>query len=170
MSEPTAVNDLFKNGMRRLASGVSVITAEYQGIRGGLVATSVSSVSLKPPTLLVCVNENASSHDLIKHAGAFCVNVLGCDAHHIAARFSTPKERHRRFEDSAWTSLETGAPALAGALVSFDCKVSGTAKYGTHTIFFGEICHIELWSEDYDPLLYFDGGYKKLGNAMHDLV
>ncbi len=170
MRESTAKNNLFKNGMRRLASGVSIVTAEYQGTRGGLVATSVSSVSLSPPTLLVCVNESASSHDLIKHAGSFCVNVLGCDAHQVAARFSTPAERHMRFEEGAWTTLETGAPALADALVSFDCKVSDTTKYGTHTIFFGEICHIELWSDDYDPLLYFDGGYKKLGNAMHDLV
>jgi len=156
---------LFKRGMRRLASGVSVITAEYEGLRGGLIATSVSSVSMAPPTLLVCVNEAASSHDLIKGAGAFCVNVLGCESHEVAARFSTPAHRATRFEAGSWTTLETGAPALADSLASFDCRVSGEAKYGTHTIFFGEICFVELWAENHDPLLYFDGGYRTLGSA-----
>jgi flavin reductase len=162
---PTIDSALFKSGMRRLASGVSVITAEYLGQRGGLIATSVSSVSMAPPTLLVCVNETASSHDLIKGAGAFCVNVLGREAHEVAARFSTPAHRATRFETGSWTTLETGAPALAGSLASFDCRVSGEAKYGTHTIFFGEICVVKLWTENYDPLLYFDGGYRTLGGV-----
>lgn len=165
MTMPTIDSALFRSGMRRLASGVSVITAEHLGQRGGLIATSVSSVSMAPPTLLVCVNEAASSHDLIKGAGAFCVNVLGCESHEVAARFSTPAHRATRFETGSWTTLETGAPALAGSLASFDCRVSGEAKYGTHTIFFGEICCVKLWTDNYDPLLYFDGGYRTLGNV-----
>ncbi len=38
-----------------------------------------------------------------------------------------------------WGALETGAPILKNALVSFDCEISQIQEVGTHTIF---ICPI----------------------------
>jgi hypothetical protein len=59
---PTEAQELatFKQAMRHLIGGVSVITAGSGEIRTGLTATSAISLSLDPPTMLVCVNRNAT--------------------------------------------------------------------------------------------------------------
>jgi len=157
--------DRFKQGMRRLLSGVSLITVSCEGEWGGLLATSVTSVTMAPPTLLVCVNQSASSHGLLTAAGAFCVNVLGRGAHPVADNFVSGVDRSSRFKAGEWRTLSSGAPALVGALAAFDCAVSRTIPYGTHTIFLGEIVDLQLEDEESDPLLYHEGGFVSLGGG-----
>src|SRR4051794_2109966 len=116
---------LFKRGMRRLAAGVSVVTTAEQGMLHGFVATSVSSVCAEPvPSLLVCVNRSVSSHDVIRRTGVFCANLLSSDDIGLARRFSSSQDRSKRFEGCDWVPLVTGAPALPGALASFDCEIT----------------------------------------------
>lgn len=154
----------YRLGMRRLAAGVSIITSRDEGRLHGFAATSVSSVAAEPePTLLVCVNRSASSHDVIARSGIFCVNLLRDDDAETAQRFSAPHLRHARFEGREWMPLTTGAPALSCALVSFDCRVAGTMQVHSHTIFLGEVVDIHISGEPATPLLYFDGRYEMLG-------
>ncbi|AXK82908.1 flavin reductase [Pseudolabrys taiwanensis] len=150
---------LFKSGMRRLAAGVSIITTTFNGERHGLVATSVCSVSAEPPSLLVCVNQVASSHTAIQQAGIFCVNLLALGDDELAKRFSDPAARATRFADREWTTLATGAPALVGALASFDCEIAATVPSGSHTIFIGNVQAAELWQSEKAPLIYLDGRF-----------
>jgi flavin reductase len=161
-SPATIVADpgLYKQGMRRLAAGVSIVATEYQGERFGLLSTSVTSLSADPPALLVCIGRSASSHDPIAHSGRFCVNVLQQGDEELAGRFSSPKFRDIRFDGREWTILATRAPALVGCLASFDCIVSRAITAETHTVFFGSVAEIRLWSGSIDPLLYWDGSYR----------
>ncbi len=152
----------FKLGMRRLASGVSLITTVAEGKRHGLVATAVSSVTGEPPSLLVCVNKNASAHDHIARSGIYCVNILSEAAQSIAANFSSAIDRDKRFDTGSWRILKTGAPALMGSLVSFDCEVRQAMPYKSHTIFIAEIVATEIWESDSSPLLYLDGRYRQI--------
>jgi flavin reductase len=157
---------LFKRGMRRLASGVSLVTTVSDGAPHGLLATSVSSVSADPvPTLLVCVNRTASAHDRIRQASVFCVNLLGEDEMDLAARF-TSGDRSTRFAGSCWTTLETGAPAVQGSLASFDCEVLQDVGVGSHTLFIGAVKAARLWDEEIAPLLYLDGRFEVLRAAQ----
>jgi flavin reductase len=159
MSDP----DLFKRGMRRLAAGVSVITTLDDGQPAGFVATAVTSVCADPaPSLLICVNRSASCHALIHKSGIFCVNVLGEGDVEIANLFSSREHRHRRFTDCDWEALETGAPALTGALASFDCRVSEKMEVESHTVFLGRVATIKLWEREVHPLLYVDGHFDGL--------
>lgn len=150
----------FRQGMRRVASGVVVVTTEHEGRRSGLVMTGFASVSVDPPVLLVCVNRTASSHDTLLKSKRFCVNALHKDDTEIANRFSSPALRESRFDSREWQTLTTGAPALVGCLASFDCTVENTLSASTHTVFVGLVQDLRLWSNDIDPLLYWDGGYK----------
>jgi flavin reductase len=156
----TADSGLYRQGMRRLAAGVSIVATEFQGERFGLVSTSVTSVSADPPVLLVCIGRSASSHDPIAHSGRFCVNVLRQGDEELAGRFSSPKFRNSRFDGREWTILATRAPALVGCLASFDCVVSRAITAETHTVFFGSVAEIQLWSGSIDPLLYWGGSYR----------
>lgn len=161
-SRPTVGADLFRMGMRRLAAGVSLITTVEEGQRHGLVATSVTSLSGEPPSLLVCINRSTSSYEPITRSGIFCVNLIAEGQDHVAAQFSSSKRRDERFGDGAWTTLATGAPVLEGALAAFDCRVDHSLDYGTHTIFIGLIESIWLYDAKVAPLLYVDGAFRTL--------
>jgi flavin reductase len=158
------VTDLhaFKLGMRRLAAGVSLITTREDGTPYGLVATSVTSLTGDPPTLLVCVNAGTSSHDPLARSGTFCVNLLPHSAKDLADRFSDPTRRHERFVEADWTTLHTGAPSLRGAIATFDCTVEKAVRHHTHTIFIGRIEAIALDEAPIAPLVYLDGRYHEL--------
>jgi flavin reductase len=159
--------DHFKSGMRRLASGVSLITTEdMQGAWHGMIATSVTSVSAEPPTLLVCINRSASCHDPLIGSGVFCVNFLGEDNDAIAAVFSSSKLKDKRFQEGDWRRIATGAPALAGSLASFDCRVKQRLESDSHTIFIGSVEAIELWDAPLSPLVYMNGGYVRCISAQ----
>ena len=72
---PVATAD-FIAGMRRLAAGVTIVTASQGELRAGLTATSVCSLTAEPPRLLACVHREADAHDMILASGRFAVNVL----------------------------------------------------------------------------------------------
>jgi flavin reductase (DIM6/NTAB) family NADH-FMN oxidoreductase RutF len=78
----------FRGAMRHLAGGVSVITAGRGKDITGMTVTSVSSLSVEPPTLIVSINREASSWPLIKRHGSFGVNMLAADQIVIAEGFA----------------------------------------------------------------------------------
>ncbi|MFB2552348.1 flavin reductase family protein [Ensifer soli] len=153
---PADLADRFKAGMRRLASGVSLITSGTGDTRVGLIATAVNSVSADPPTLLICVNQTASAHDVIAGSGTFCVNILRADSVDIAGQFSSTARRAERFSSGDWEALATGSPVLSSALVAFDCAVTQSMPYHSHTIFFGRIVDVKIGEKGVEPLIYLD--------------
>jgi flavin reductase (DIM6/NTAB) family NADH-FMN oxidoreductase RutF len=66
----------FRDVMGRFASGVTVITADHEGRRYGTTASAVSSLSLEPAMLLVCLNRSSSTGQVIAAARRFAVNIL----------------------------------------------------------------------------------------------
>ena len=87
---PTEAGELatFKQAMRHLIGGVSVITAGADEAKTGLTVTSAISLSLDPPTMLVCVNRNASAWPVIQRERHYCVNILDSRHQHVADRFA----------------------------------------------------------------------------------
>lgn len=150
----------FKRGMRAHAAGVTVITTIDAGDRSGLTATAVCSLTAEPPQLLVCVNRRAHAHDLIRRSRVLCVNVLAHDQQAIAARFAGQDgvDGPDRFGIGRWTTLKTGAPALAGALVCFDCEVTDELATSTHSVFIGQVVAMSA-PQPGQALLYADGAY-----------
>jgi flavin reductase (NADH)/flavin reductase len=150
----------FRAGMRRLASGVCLITSEDEsGVRAGMTATAVCSVSAEPPTLLCCINRQSSSYPTIMRAGVFAVNVLAMDDRALADHFSRSLPFSEKFAHGLWRRLKTGAPILESALVAFDCKLSDSVEVSTHRILFGEIQDVLLRPVAAKPLLYGHGTY-----------
>ncbi|MVA27388.1 flavin reductase [Agrobacterium vitis] len=160
------IDEHFKSGMRRLASGVSLITTkDTHDAWHGMIATSVTSVSVEPPSLLVCINRSASCHDPLIESGVFCVSFLGEDNDAIAEVFSSSRFKEQRFRDGDWRRISTGAPALARSLASFDCRVKQQLQADSHTIFIGSVEAIELWDAPLSPLVYMNGGYVRCISA-----
>jgi flavin reductase len=151
----------FKVGMRQVVSSVAIVTSRVGAIRNGLTATAVCSVSADPPTVLACVNRNASAEAIIAESGNFAINFLAEDQHNIARLFSKSKlDADQRFAEGSWLSMVTGAPILEGAVASFDCEVEERILSGSHHIYVGRV--VAVTSTDQHVLLYRDGLFRKL--------
>jgi flavin reductase (DIM6/NTAB) family NADH-FMN oxidoreductase RutF len=154
----------FKLGMRQVVSSVAIVTSRAGRIRNGLTATAVCSVSAEPPTVLACINRNASAEAIIAESGNFAINFLTEDQHNIARLFSKSKlDADLRFEEGVWLSMVTGSPILDGAAASFDCEVQERIPAASHHIYIGRV--VAVASNDRNTLLYRDGLFRKLASA-----
>lgn len=152
------MRDLFRQGMRRQASAVCVITTIHDGLRHGMTATAMSSVSAEPPTLLVCINRSASLHGPIKASGRFAVNLLSRDHVDVAQRFSGKGAREQRFEGSEWASRD-GWAYLQDACASFLLTTDQVVDHHSHAILIGRVEQVMLRRPPASPLIYHDGDY-----------
>ena len=154
----------FRNAMSLLTSAVNVVTTAGASGRYGFTASAVCSVTDTPPTLLVCMNKASSSHAHFVENKILTVNVLGAQHGHLSKVFSSKMSSEERFKHATWTVLETGAPVLEDALVSFDCEIEQIQEVGTHTIF---ICRtVAIQQSQYEhSLVYFNRAYHHVGEA-----
>jgi flavin reductase len=156
----------YRDGMARLAAAVNVITSDGPAGRGGFTASAVCSVTDDPPTLLVCVNLSSRQNEILRGNGVLCVNTLAVGQADIAALFSTRDlSIDTRYAAGAWSTLETGAPVLEGAVASFDCRIVERLEKGTHAVILCEVQAVKTGG-DAQPLVYFGRGYREMADAL----
>lgn len=155
----------FRDAMARLGAAVNIITTDGPAGRGGFTASAVCSVTDDPPTLLVCMNRNATAAPRLKANGVVCVNVVAAAQKHAAMVFAglTKCTMEERFEAGTWITLKTGAPVLQGAVASFDCRVADIIEKGTHCVIFAEVEAIRQGSLHEHGLIYFARDYHPVG-------
>ena len=146
----------------RFATGVTVITTSDRGGRRAMTANAVSTVSLDPPLMLVCVQRTASIHEAIARAGHFAINILAEDQGAISARFAQHGEFEEPMGGIPFRAGQTGTPLLEGTLGWFECEVWQPYDGGDHTIYVGRVVAMELTQPEGRPLLFFAGGYGEL--------
>jgi flavin reductase len=155
----------FKNAMSLLTSAVNVVTTAGMSGRYGFTASAVCSVTDTPPTLLVCMNKSSRSHEHFIENKILTVNVLGAEHEQISNVFASSKySSDERFNQGSWTTLETGAPVLEEALVSFDCEIDQIQEVGTHSIFICRVAAIQKSEQD-QSLVYFNRAYHQVGQV-----
>ena len=150
----------FRGAMRQLTGGVSVITAGHGSDISGMTVTSVSSLSVDPPALIVSINRGASCWPLLQRYGAFGVNILTSDQIDIAERF-TGKDGLKgaaRFAGADWTTRVSGVPLLVGALAAIDCEVEEIVERHSHAILIGRVLNLQVSSRT-AALAYWQGQY-----------
>ena len=124
--------------MRRQTSTVAILTARSGEERAGIIVSSVISVSLDPPSVLISVNRTASIYPLLRNSGRFAVNWLSDSHASLVPIFSWKLKGESRFDFGDWE--ETGGiPTLASARAAFHCRVDADFAYGSHHVFIGKI-------------------------------
>ncbi|AMO55466.1 hypothetical protein GZ77_10040 [Endozoicomonas montiporae] len=154
-------NDLKGNmlqAMRRLASSVSVVSCAGDSERHAMAATSVTSLSMDPPSLLVCVNQSTAMHSALDEGADFCINILSLEQQEVSVACGGRLRGEDRFTVGNWVTTDRGLPYLSDAQSVLICAQDGHYDYGTHTIFIGRIKEIRN-SDDVNPLVYVDGHY-----------
>ncbi|HEY1606849.1 MAG TPA: flavin reductase family protein [Allosphingosinicella sp.] len=147
----------FRQAMRRVASTVNVITICVGGVPMGITATAMSSISVDPPSLLVCINRTASMHGSMEDVSHFRVNVLHRDQEGMARMFADRRHQALRFSEG-WTVDCERPPRLVDAQASLLCRRIDHHRFGTHSIFIGQVEEVVLRGE-VAPLVYLDGSY-----------
>lgn len=152
--------DDFRRAMRHLAGGVSVITVGRGKDVSGMTVTSVSSLSVEPPAIIVSVNRESSSWPLLKRYGAFGANILSADQLDVAERFAGKGglKGAERFAGAQWTTRATGVPLLVGALTALDCEVADIVEWNSHAIVVGRVVGMSV-SQPSAALAYWQGDY-----------
>jgi len=145
--------DDYRGLMSAFPTGVAVVTAVgHAGRPHGLTCTSLTSVTLDPPTLLVCLDLRSGTLAAARHGGCFAVNLLHVRARRAAEVFASPTPD--RFSQVAWRpSVRTGQPWLSDdAFAMAECVVADATVVGDHAVVFGEVVHVEQTPDR--PLLY----------------
>jgi 4-nitrophenol 2-monooxygenase / 4-nitrocatechol 4-monooxygenase, reductase component len=139
------------------ATGVTVVTTVDRGVFYGTTASALTSVSLDPPTLLICMNRSSETGQAIARSGHFAINVLSEDQGPVAYDFA---RKGSDFADHATTLGRLGAPLVAGSLASFECRVTDEIEVRTHTVVIGAV--EAAIGQDGSPLAYFRGRFSRL--------
>jgi flavin reductase (DIM6/NTAB) family NADH-FMN oxidoreductase RutF len=145
--------EVFRQVIGHFASGVTVITTRYEEVNYGLTASAVSSLSLDPPMVLVCINKRTGTPKVISTAKVFSVNILREDQQAIARQFAIPHPD--KFRDIPIVYGELGVPLLSDALATIECRVVSEVTGGTHAVFLAEVQAAH--AEEGMPLAYYRG-------------
>jgi len=155
-SDPRLSAD-FRQAMRRVASTVNVISICLGREPMGITATAVSSISMDPPSLLICINRTATVHEPFGLVTHFRVNVLHRDQEPIAQMFADRSQHALRFS-AGWNLDCERPPRLVDAQASILCRRIDHHQFATHSIFIGVVEEVDV-RDDVHPLVYLNGRY-----------
>lgn len=150
----------FREAMRLVASPVSVVTAlDERGIPRGLTCSAFCSLSMTPPSMLICVNHRNRSLEAIRHSGGFLLNLLRAGRMEVSDNFASSLPG--KFANLVWwPSPASGLPLLADdALAYVDCGLQAEMPAGSHSILIGRVRASGTSFPDDGPLVYWRRSY-----------
>ena len=155
---------LFRRTMGAFATGVTVVTVEAGASTHAMTANAFMSGSLEPPLCVVSIAKRAHTHEMIRRAGSFGVNILSADQEDLALFFAGegPRDVHAGFERVGEVPLLQDCTARIAARVHSQCEC------GDHTLFVGAILYME--SNDRPPLVYYRSAFGALEAKMREEV
>lgn len=162
--KPTTVlePEQLRQAMRAWTSGVSIVTASNAGQQHGMTVSSFTSVALEPPLIIISLQTNSRTHNLIAQTNTFAVTILADSQQELsdlfAGRVTDIEDRLAGIETEA---LVTGAPFIKGGLAYLDCRVSQAITAGTNTLFLAEVVAARSNGAG-KPLVYHDQNYHKM--------
>jgi flavin reductase (DIM6/NTAB) family NADH-FMN oxidoreductase RutF len=154
-----------RQALGHFATGVTVVTSRDEGgVPIGTTASAVSSLSLTPPLLLVCLERSSQTLAAIRERETFAVNVLAEGQERLSANFA------RRGAAADWRDVPyrlgpTGDPRLDGVLAALDCRLEHCLDGGDHEIVVGRLVALARSGEGRGPLLHYRGSYASLRAA-----
>lgn len=157
----TVESTQFREVMAEFATGVSVVTFPSKPVHG-LTINALSSLSLEPPLVLICIDHGTNTHELLASGDidGYCVNVLSRDQRHLGEYFAGMTDLDESpFETERTQTAETGAPVFEDALAYLDCSLQSAYPEGDHTIYVGAVETADVLRPDATPLTFYRGNW-----------
>jgi len=152
------VDTQFRAAMRTFPATVTIVTANDGKRDHGMTVTAVTSVSMSPPSLMVCLNNRTLLHEMLLSQANFAVNVLSDEHPEISEAFSGKMDAQERFTTAKWERDAAGMLVLPSAHANVVCRRMVAVPYGTHTIFVGQVTRARAGGRT-RPLLYAEASY-----------
>ncbi|WP_308281449.1 flavin reductase family protein [Cellulomonas sp. PS-H5] len=144
-----AATDAFRAAMGRLPAGVVVVSVRWKGTDHAMTASALTSVSLEPPMLLLCVHQDARLRDALDEVDTWAVSVLADDQAPVADWLASPGRpavgQLARVPHVA--APRSGAAWVQGAAAWFECRTAQIVPAGDHDVV---LAHV-LESREGDP-------------------
>jgi len=153
-------HSILASALRRLPSGVNVITAGRAPNRSGYTGTAFFSLSFEPQRVIISVNRNSSAFPVIRDAEAFAVNLLSTDQQDIAERFAGKHgaKGEERYAGAVWRTGELGVSLLDGAVTNIECRIEEIIERHSHALIIGEVFSVAV-DQTREALVYHDSRY-----------
>lgn len=149
----------FRHTMGLFATGVSVLAVSTEeGDVQGMTANAITSVSLNPRLILICVDKKARITPAMLEAETFTLSFLSEAQQPLSNYFAglwNDEYPAPAFDFIEWE----GGHRLAGTLGSLFCRQYEVHEGGDHWIVLGEVQHVFQADEQAEPLLFFRGRY-----------
>lgn len=157
--------EAFRTALSSLPSGVVIVSTWLDGRPWGMTVSACCSISVVPPRVLVSLRQGSVTHDQVHEHGRLGINILGSDHKEVAelaARPGMPK-----FLDQHCVAVEEGGvPRIRGALCHLACRVDETFPVGDHALVIAAVEELGGAAISTEPLVYFDRGYRRLGERL----
>ena len=153
-----SIQDNFRLAMRRYIYSVSIMSNKDNADNpNAITVSSVTSISMDPPSLLICINKSSRIHNSIELESKFCINLLNNKQEDLSNICSDEDMYDQRFKDENW-NLD-GIPFLKNAQANIFCKVDKLTSYHTHTIVIG-LVEDANYADEISTLTYVNGKYR----------
>ena len=149
----------FRKELGHFVTGVTVVTIpKSDDSFHGVTVNAICSLSLSPPMLLVCLDNNTYSCQFLRKDGLFAVNILSKHQEELAFHFANMKPAEKIMVDDAIETGYEGIPVLKESLANLACRVSDSYSCGDHTIFIGQVLDLQV-KESKKPLVFYKGQF-----------
>jgi flavin reductase (DIM6/NTAB) family NADH-FMN oxidoreductase RutF len=147
----------FRKAMRNYIYSVSILSNKnIDGELNAITVSSVTSISMEPPSLLVCINKSSRIHDTLIKNSDFCINLLNKNQQEISNICSTDSLYDQRFDHDKWNTQTI--PFLEEAQANIFCSIEDFVPYHTHTIVIGRVLNA-ISNDKINTLSYVNGKY-----------
>lgn len=151
--------EMMKQVNRRFITGVTVVTTMDDDIPRGLAVSAYASISLDPPTVMVCVMRTSTTHDCLYRADHLAINILSTDQLDVVSRFA--QKASDKFAGLDWTPGPFGSPMIERSSARMEVELRERLQASTHTVFIGRVVHADVTERHamvYSASRFFDGG------------
>ncbi len=142
MSDPSGTDSFdpqaYRKALGGFGTGVALVAAfDRTGRAHGMIINSLTSVSLHPPIVLWCLANASQAFGVFTSCDSFSLNILSAADEALVQQFS--RKGDRIIPPEQFCTVETGAPVLAAAVASLDCRLRERLPMGDHEVIFGDV-------------------------------
>ena len=150
----------FRRTCSRFATGVAIATVIAEdGSPHGMTVNSLTSVSVDPPMVLICVDYSSNLLAMFRASLRYGLSILDEDQQELSHRFA--QRGQDRFDGIPWEPGATGVPLIPGALAQLECEIRTVVESGDHAVLIAQVVAARE-SAGGRPLLYFDSAYRSI--------
>jgi flavin reductase (DIM6/NTAB) family NADH-FMN oxidoreductase RutF len=151
--------DRYRAAIAHFPTGVAVVTSAGEAGPAGLTTNAVSSLSLEPLLMVVCLDRASRTLEVVRDSRRLAVNVLAADQHGLAHTFAGKASHAEKFRDVGWQEVDA-VPVLDSVVAWFTGEVTELLPGGDHLIAVVAVASFDAAGGD--PLVFHTSGYRAL--------